>query len=470
MRLNRKMRLKSIPKISRISYLLLAVTVAVVIALFAAPAFSVSTNQCSSCHGSTYNQQLDILEGNSQNKIPTTLQVGQTQTVTVTLSNINNAALNNQLSSVSLTLGSQNGHFSVTTPTYNVGSLSTGTTTATWQITGTSQGSDTLLISASATNTHNNLKFSDSYSPSPTITVAAVATSTPAPTSSPTTAPTPVPTSGPTATPGPNPTATSPPSTTSTPPPTTNPTTPTQPPTTTSPPTNNPTQDPTSTPQPNQTPNPTETSNSTQTTSTPTPANQPIQSQSIQEDTSAPASGSSTGTLNIVASAGTHISWETSTQQLNLGDVQPLTLNLQYSTTDGTNPLSANTLALNWAAVGGSAPLKISIDYQSSDGTWNTIAQNILGDGSYTWTLPDTEMNIVKMQIQISDSSAAPQNISAAADINVSYTPKYSAMSPFVPYFQMLDLSAALIAMAFYVKKMKTKRASMPFMKPTRGA
>ena len=478
------MNLKSIPKISRVSYLLLAVTLAVVIALLASPASSVSTNQCAACHGTKYNQQLDVLEGNSQNKIPTALQVGQTQTVTVAVSNINNAALNNQLSSVSLTLSSQNGHFSVATPTYNIGTLSTGTATATWQITGTSQGSDALLISSSATNTHNNLKFSDSYSPSPAITVGPTATSTPVPTPSPTTvptstpvqtpspttAPTSTPTSGPTATPGPNPTATSPPSTTTPPPPTPNPTTPTQPPTPTSPPTSNPTQDPTSTPQPNQTPNPTDTPNSTQATSTPTPANQPIQSQSTQDDTTAPAAGGSSGTFTIVAPTGTHISWETSTQQLTLGNVQPLTLNLQYSATDGTNPLSANTLALNWAAIGGSAPLKISIDYQSSDGTWITIAQNILGDGSYTWTLPDTEMNSVKMQIRVSDSSAASQNISAAADINVSYTPKYSAMSPFIPYFQVLDLSTALVAMALYVKKMKTKRTSTPLIKSTRGA
>ncbi len=468
---------------SRVSYLLLAITVAVVVALLAAPAFSVSTNQCNVCHGTKYSQTLDIVEGNTQNKIPTSLQVGQTQTVTIAVSNINNAALNNQLSSVSVKLSSQNGHFSVGTPTFNVGTLSTGTATATWQITGVSQGSDALLISSSATNTHNNLKFSDSYSPSPALTVGATATSTPAPmpsptvlpTATPTIAPTQVPTSGPTATPGPNPTTTSPPPNTPTLPPTTNSPTPTQSgsPTPTTQPsttslTNNPTQDPTSTPQPN----PTDTGNSSQATSTPTSPNQPLQGQPIQEvGTSASVTVSSTGTMTIVAPAGTHISWETSNQELNLGGIQPLTLNLQYSTTDGTNPLSVNTLALNWAAVGGIAPLKISIDYQSFDGTWTTIGQNILGDGSYTWTLPDTEMNVVKMKIRVSDSSGASQTISATADINVSHMPKYSAMSPLIPYFQVLDLSAALVAMAFYVRKMKTKRASIPFMKSTiRGA
>ena len=57
------------------------------------------------------------------------------------------------------------------TPTCNIGSLPIGTATATWKITGVSQGSDILLISASATNTHENLRFSDSDSPSYSIFV-----------------------------------------------------------------------------------------------------------------------------------------------------------------------------------------------------------------------------------------------------------------------------------------------------------
>ena len=220
-------------KLRPTSYLMIAATIAIVVSLLVAPAFSVSTSQCSSCHGTTYNQQLDILEGNSQNQIPTTIQVGQTQTVTVAIQNINNAAKYNQFSSVSLTLSSQNGHFSVSTPTFTIGTLSTGTATASWQITGVSQGADVLLISASATNTHNNLKYSDSYSTSPSITITAVPTPTPAPTPSPTPVPTPSPTITPTPIPTPVPTPT-----------------PTSSPTPTTPPTSNPTPDPTSTPQP----------------------------------------------------------------------------------------------------------------------------------------------------------------------------------------------------------------------------
>ncbi len=196
--------------------MMIAATIAVAIALLAAPADSASTNLCSPCHpgllSTTYNQQLDIVEGNSQNQIPTNIQVGQTQTVTVAIQNINDAAKYNQLTSVALTLSSQNGHFSVNTPTFNIATLSTGTSIATWQITGVSAGPDSLLISASASNTHNNLKFSDSYSPNPSITIVSAPTPTPVPTALPTATPTPQitpsPTPIPSATDSPTPTPT----------------------------------------------------------------------------------------------------------------------------------------------------------------------------------------------------------------------------------------------------------------------
>jgi hypothetical protein len=300
---NIKMQIKSFLKLHPTSYLMIAATIAVAIALLAAPAYSASTNQCSTCHPSpfpgNYNQQLDIVEGNSQNQIPTNLQVGQTQTVTVAIENINNAAKYNQFTSVSLTLSSQNGHFSVNTPTFNIATLSTGTSTATWQITGVSEGSDALVISASATNTHNNLKFSDNYSPNPSINIAAIPTPTPAPTLIPTPVPTatPSPTPAPTAVPTPIPTATLEPTIiptptpiptvapTPTPQPTANPTPiPTQtasptPATISSPtptptinPTPEPTTNPTTTPTPNPTtaPTPSPTQN-TATTTNPTP-------------------------------------------------------------------------------------------------------------------------------------------------------------------------------------------------------
>ncbi len=173
------------------TFTVLFATISIAVALLASLVFSLSSNQCSSCHGSTYNQQLDILEGNSQNIIPSTIVVGQTTTVTVAIQNINNAPpLFNQFLSVTVTLSSQNGHFSVSNPTFNIGTLGPTTATATWQITGISQGPDELVISASAITIHEHLFYSDSYLPNPLITVAF----NPNLTLTPTPAPTPIPT------------------------------------------------------------------------------------------------------------------------------------------------------------------------------------------------------------------------------------------------------------------------------------
>jgi hypothetical protein len=117
------MRFRPNFKLRLVSYLIVVVAIIIIVSLLVSPAFSVSSNQCSSFHGSTYYQQLDILEGDSQNFIPTSLLVGQTQTVTVAIQNINNASKNSLFSSVSLTLASQNGHFWINTPTFNLGIL-----------------------------------------------------------------------------------------------------------------------------------------------------------------------------------------------------------------------------------------------------------------------------------------------------------------------------------------------------------
>ena len=193
------------------SYCLIGAICSVLLFLLITPAVSISSNQCSSCH-SNYNQQLDLVEGSSQNNIPSNIQVGQTLTVTVVLQNINNAARYTQLSSVTARLSSHNNYFTVSTPTYNVGSLSTGTATATWQITGKSVGSDQIVITVSAFNTHESISFTDIYAPSPAITITE-AGSTVQPTSSPTTTmpptstPTINPTINPTTKPSPNPTS-----------------------------------------------------------------------------------------------------------------------------------------------------------------------------------------------------------------------------------------------------------------------
>ena len=92
------------------------------------------------------------------------------------MENIANIPKNTVLSSVSMTLRSQNGHFSVKTATYTLpglGLLQWGTTaTATQQITGVSNGTDVLLISAKAYNPHPGVNFSDTFSPAPSIVVS----------------------------------------------------------------------------------------------------------------------------------------------------------------------------------------------------------------------------------------------------------------------------------------------------------
>ena len=199
-----------------------------------APTVSISSNRCSACHGSGYYQQIDFLEGSSQNSIPSAIDADQTLSVTVALENINNSPVYSQLSSVTVTLSSLNNHFAISNPTYNIGSMPTGTTTATWQITGKSAGTDQMIITASAFNTHGSVSLTDSYSPNPTITVSGdssiieptptpTMSSTSIPTNNPSIQPTPNPTQKPTATPKP----TAPSQPTSTPQSTNNTTTPT---------------------------------------------------------------------------------------------------------------------------------------------------------------------------------------------------------------------------------------------------
>jgi hypothetical protein len=198
-------------KMHKASYIMIAAAIIIVTSLFLSPAISKSASQCNVCHGG-YNQYLDILEGNAANQLPITLTVGQTATVTVIVENNVNTATYTALSSVSLTLSSQNGHFTVSAPTYNIGTLQKGTATATWQITGVSAGVDSYIIGAAAKNSHQSFSFQDTYSPAPAITISAPV-STPVPTSIPT--PTPIPTS--TSTPTPSPTTIPDSSSTSTP-------------------------------------------------------------------------------------------------------------------------------------------------------------------------------------------------------------------------------------------------------------
>ena len=248
---------ESIVKKHKAAILLLSVTFVVVVLLFLSPAFATSSNPCATCHGTSYSQTLTV----TSNEIPP-ITVGQTVTITAIVKNtVNfNKAAYSVLSSVSASLSSQNGHFSISTPSVSVGSLSAGgASTVSWQIKAVSAGSDSAIFSGSARNTHQSLSYQDS-------SISSVSVLAPAPTPTPTPMPTPTPISTPTTTPIPipNPTPTPVPSTLI---PTSNPTpTPTLMPT----PIQTPTPTPTPIPSPTQIPT-TENTPVTPSTSTQTP-------------------------------------------------------------------------------------------------------------------------------------------------------------------------------------------------------
>ncbi len=161
------------------SSVIILIAVLVVLSLFGAPVFSASSPTCSSCHGSVYSQQLKFLEGDSQNIIPSVIQVGQTLNVTVALENIDNASRYFLLSDVSANLTSKNNHFSINSSTYSIGTMAPGIVMINWQITGTSMGSDELELTVTGINDHGHVPFSDQYLPSPSITISGTASSTP---------------------------------------------------------------------------------------------------------------------------------------------------------------------------------------------------------------------------------------------------------------------------------------------------
>jgi hypothetical protein len=156
------------------SVMVLFVTLAVIFFLFLSSFTNgVSTNPCGTCHpGKIYSQYFDILKGNNATQIPLAIEVGETQAVSVVVENSGDPGSYSTMSDVSVTLASKNGHFSVNSPTYNIGDLPLGGETATWQITGVSEGADSLLITASGINKQHRtftFLFSDTYSPSITV-------------------------------------------------------------------------------------------------------------------------------------------------------------------------------------------------------------------------------------------------------------------------------------------------------------
>jgi hypothetical protein len=156
------------------SVMVLFVTLTVIFFLFLSSFTNgASTNPCGTCHpGKIYSQYFDIRKGDNATQIPSAIEVGETQAVSVVVENSGDPGSYSTLSDVSVTLTSKNGHFSVNSPTYNIGDLPLGEETATWQITGVSEGADSLLITASGINKQHRaftFLFSDTYSPSITV-------------------------------------------------------------------------------------------------------------------------------------------------------------------------------------------------------------------------------------------------------------------------------------------------------------
>jgi hypothetical protein len=430
---------KSIFRMHKASIIMIVAAIIVVASIFLSPVFSQSNSPCSSCHRG-YNQYLDILEGNAANQLPSTLIVGQTATVSVVVENNVNTPLYTALSSVSLSLASQSGHFSVSVPTYNAGTLQKGTTTATWQITGFSAGLDSFIISASARNSHQNLAFQDSYSPSPTINVIDP-TPIPTPTLSPTPPPTPAPTTSPspTSTPSPTPGPTASP----TPTPTQNPTpipTPTTTPSPTPSPTNSPTPSPipsptppiVPTPIPTSTPTPIPSQSPTNTqipTVTPTPQVYPtpttspvpfptLNPNSPETPTATPIVTPTTSTIieTNMTQTSSLTAAPTTTPQPTLTPTQPPTSTPSpKQTNDPTSQISqaptlrvwfrhpsidekwvsGSTKIIEWGTTYGSNNMVAKLEFSKTGttGEWITLAENLTNTNYYIWKVPSQDQN-----------------------------------------------------------------------------
>jgi hypothetical protein len=449
---------KTIFEMHKASILLIVIAVIVAASIFLAPAFSQSTSPCSSCHGGYY-QYLDILEGNAANQLPVAINVGQTATITVVVENKVNTALYTTLSSVSLSLASQSGHFTVNVPAFNVGTLQKGTTTATWQITGVSAGADAFVISASARNSHKNLQFQDIYSPSLALTVSDPAptptpttsptstptlsptasptptpspttvltpTPTPAPSPSPTLIPTPVPTVSPTPAPIPSPTSTPTPTTSPTPTPAPTPTptpTPTQIPTISPTPIPSPAPSLSPTPIPIVTPTPSPTPNAT-TTPNPTPSSTPTPNPLPSPTPSATTVPTPTPTLSLttIPSLTSSPTLELATNQtIQLSQTPALRVWFRHPSEDETW-ISGSTKIVEWGTTYGSGDLvaKLELSKSGISGPWITLAENLTNVNYYILRVPNLEQNDrCIISVTVSDVSESGKISSDIAPIRI---------------------------------------------------
>jgi len=399
-------------RMSKLTLLIIIAAAVVVVLLFLSPVRSASTNPCSTCHASKgYSQTLGFLVGNSGNQLPSTISVGETRTVTVVLRNQVNTPSNTVLSGASVTLKSQFGRFSVTTPTFSVGNFPSGTVTATWQITGVSAGSDLLVMAVTATNSHLNLQFSDTYSPLPSINVQMPAPTPPPPTpfssavpsaspmSTPTPVETPFPTSSPSSSPLPNPTLIPPYNATPTP-------------------ALNPGQTPPQSPSP-----------SSEGTSSPsaTPS-----SSSSPELPSPPASSTASSlpvSISLLSPSGGEAWW------------------------------SRTQHALSWSVTGGSGSLSVDLEYSISgmQGPWLTIATNLSNTTSLVWKVPDVRSSDCYVRASVNDSSNPTQIVSTVSAYAFSIVGSQQSLTTAAAILVLIVPIASVIAFIFGLETAKRK-------------
>lgn len=101
----------------------------------------ISNNPCSSCHpfpNGAFDQYLDILEGDVQTQIPSSIDKEQIKTVSVIIENGGSSGIYDKISDDSLSLASQYGFFSVDSQAIVLGDMYLGKRSAVWHITGLS--------------------------------------------------------------------------------------------------------------------------------------------------------------------------------------------------------------------------------------------------------------------------------------------------------------------------------------------
>ena len=164
---------------SRSRMVLAGLLAAILAACLFPSAIPKSGDQCVRCHGN-YRQYLDIVEGNPDNRIPSSIDSSQVLNVTVVIKNECNAGKYNTISSIWASLVSVNGLFRTLGNPVSLGSLNPGQTRlATWQIEPVASGQDILRITVQGLNTHESCHYTDSYSPDPFIMVGVAAADAP---------------------------------------------------------------------------------------------------------------------------------------------------------------------------------------------------------------------------------------------------------------------------------------------------